>query len=113
MDYRLVCNTTDSPVIISKDGRTLGGGEFGAVDADDKTAAAEIDAGRLIVADENGDADSRSDQANAAIAELEQLRGEQSAKDAAKADDEQSSDAVATPEHSTRRRGSRADTTKE
>lgn len=82
MVYRLAFNPTDSPVIVSKDGRTLGGGEFGPVDADDKAVQAAVDADRLVWRDDAAevDADERNEQATAALEQLAEV--EQAASDA-------------------------------
>jgi hypothetical protein len=78
VDNRLAYNTTDSPVIVTKDGRTLGGGEFGPVDADDKAVQAAIDAGWLTWRDDVDavDADKRNEQATAALEELAEVERE-------------------------------------
>jgi hypothetical protein len=54
MSFVLAYNPTDGPVIIDSAGRSLGGGEFGAVDTSDDLARAAVAAGRLVQPDPPG-----------------------------------------------------------
>jgi hypothetical protein len=46
-----VFNAGDSPVVVSDDGRTIGGGEWGSAQSTDDTVKAAIAAGRLVTVD--------------------------------------------------------------
>lgn len=54
MSFVLAYNPTDRPVIIDSAGRSLGGGEFGAVDSTDDLAKAALAEGALIRPDAPG-----------------------------------------------------------
>jgi hypothetical protein len=51
MTFQPAFNPTDSPVLIDSAGRTLGGGEWGAVNLSDPFAQEASEAGRLVLPD--------------------------------------------------------------
>lgn len=75
MTLELAYNTTDSPVLVDEQGYLIGGRSWGAVDTTDPIGSAELDAGRIVLADEDavGGASDNAD-AQAAIANLEDRR---------------------------------------
>lgn len=54
MTFVLAYNPTDRPVIIDSAGRSLGGGEFGAVDTSDPLAKTALAADELVRPDDPG-----------------------------------------------------------
>lgn len=99
--YQAAYNPGDTPVVIDRDGRTLGGREWGPVLTTEEDAKAAFSDGRLIkVAAEDLDsanADARS--AIEAAAELERTRKEAEPAELATA----AADAGTTPTRSARR----------
>lgn len=49
---RSAYNCTDSPVVVDADGHTIGGREHGKIDVDEPFAAAALEAGSLLLADD-------------------------------------------------------------
>jgi len=49
--YRLAFNPTAGPVVSDDDGRTIAGGEWGAVDTTSDAVKSAVDAGRLMLQD--------------------------------------------------------------
>ncbi len=68
-------NTGDSPLVVDAKGRQIAGGEYGAVADDDKTVAAHVAAGRLVLLPDLKDSPDLSDGPRAAVADVTQRNG--------------------------------------
>lgn len=68
-------NVSDAPVLIDEAGRTLGGGDWGAVDRHNPVAQQAIGDSRLAIHPDLEAADDTADEARHAIAEAARLEG--------------------------------------
>lgn len=73
--YVLARNLTDGPLVVSRSGRSVGGGEWAAVDAEDPTAKRLCEVG-LVLHDELPEGDDLDADAQAAIAEVRERNGD-------------------------------------
>jgi hypothetical protein len=74
--FRPAFNGTDQPLVIDDDGRTLGGNEWGAVDADTDRVKTHVEAGSLIVVDPESISEAANPDAVAAKAHADRANRE-------------------------------------
>lgn len=79
--YRIAFNPTAGPVVSDDEGRTIAGGEWGAVDTTSTAASGAIDAGRLVVQDAPDDLNSISMEVRSAVERVEDYRATREALD--------------------------------
>lgn len=80
---KLVYNTTPGPLLVDDSGFVIGGRSWGVVDTTDPIGSAELDADRLVFADEDAAADSEHPEVIAALAALAERRARREAASAA------------------------------
>lgn len=68
MSIQLGYNTTETPVVVDTEGRSIGGRSWGPFDDTDEVADRELAAGRIILADAGAVRDSTVPEAQAAYA---------------------------------------------
>lgn len=83
---KLAFNTTDTPVLVDEGGYTIGGRGWGAIETTDSIAKAELDAGRVTLADEDAARKSDREDVATAVAALDSRREAQKAAEKASKD---------------------------
>ena len=75
--FRTAYNTTDAPVVVDSEGRSIGGGEWGTVETTEDAVKAALEAGSLeIIAGELDDGPGQNPDALKAQEETQRLADE-------------------------------------
>lgn len=84
---KLGYNTTDTPVLVDEGGYTIGGRSWGAIETTDSVGKVELDAGRVVLVDEDAARKSERDDVVTAVASLDSRRAAQKAAEKASKDE--------------------------
>ena len=108
MPYVTAYNTTDRPVLIDDEGRTLGGGEWGPVLTTEEPARMALDAGTLVKVAEPKNLDDVTPEARSAFERTSELEEARKSGDTG-AIAEAAEQAAATPTKGARRAAARSE----